>query len=216
VALQASVGSSILPRSTNLKCKIKRVCMKIENVFSNFLAADELEIDNDSIAEYCYKVTEGVEKGKTTYFKGTEPELKELFTEIGSRIDALHDHLEFSPNTEQKIYNAWVNVNHNPYIVAHHVHNDCPGMLVSGVYYVKAGEDASALEFKNPNPVAGFVIFPNMIKEYNSFNSSVIRIKPSTGQLVLFPSWLSHCVVPAETSEDRISIAFNTVLKFKK
>lgn len=189
--------------------------MKIENVFSNFLAADELELDNDAIADYCYKVTEDAEKGKSVYFKGTEPELKELFVEIGARIDALHEHLEFSPETEQKIYNAWVNVNHNPYIVAHHVHNDCPGMLISGVYYVKAGEDASLLEFKNPNPVAGFVIFPNMIKDFNSFNSSVIRIKPTTGQLVLFPSWMSHGVVPAESQEDRISIAFNTVLRFK-
>jgi uncharacterized protein (TIGR02466 family) len=190
--------------------------MKIENLFSSFLAADELHLDNDALAEYCYSVTNGVDKSKTVYFKGNEPELKKLFSEISDRIDLLHERLGFSDNTEQILHSAWVNVNLNPYIVPHHVHNDCAGMLMSGVYYVKAGEQAATIEFKNPNAVTAFVIFPNMVKEKNSFNSSVTRIKPNTGALLLFPSWLSHGVIPAMTEEDRISIAFNTVLRFKQ
>jgi hypothetical protein len=35
------------------------------------------------------------------------------------------------------------------------------------------------------------------------------RIKPVEGQIVLFPSWLSHSVEPWDGEEERISIALN-------
>jgi uncharacterized protein (TIGR02466 family) len=189
--------------------------MNIESVFSNFLAAGELDIDNKVVENYCYKVTKDVDKKTTVYFTGQEPELKELFTEIMHRVKSIHDGLGFADNTHQSFYNSWVNVNENPYAYVPHVHNDCPGMVFSGVYYVKAGEDANFIEFKNPNPLVGYMLFPKMLKEYNSFNSSVMRIKPRTGHLLIFPSWLAHNIVPAEKIEDRISIAFNTVIRFR-
>jgi uncharacterized protein (TIGR02466 family) len=190
--------------------------MNVENVFSNFLAADKLDIDNDAVVEYCYKVTKDVDRKTTVYFTGQEPELKELFTEIILRVNDLHKGLGFADNTYQAFYNAWVNVNENPYAYVPHVHSDCPGLLFSGVYYPKAGDDANFIEFKNPNPLVQYLVYPNMLKDYNSYNSSVIRVRPETQNLLIFPSWMQHNIVPADRTEDRISIAFNTVLKFKE
>lgn len=190
--------------------------MNIQTIFSNFLASDELKIDNKVVEDYCYKVTKDVDKKTSVYFNGQEPELQELFSQIKNRVDRIHDGLGFADNTYQTFYNSWVNLNENPYACIPHVHHDCPGMLFSGVYYVKAGEDANFIEFKNPNPLVSYMIFPKMLNEYNSFNSAVMRVKPITGHLIIFPSWLMHHIVPAEKTEDRISIAFNTVMRFKE
>ncbi|WP_405000881.1 putative 2OG-Fe(II) oxygenase [Hydrogenovibrio sp.] len=34
---------------------------------------------------------------------------------------------------------------------------------------------------------------------------------PKTGQLVLFPNWLEHSVMPNESNETRVSIPMNAV-----
>ncbi len=42
-------------------------------------------------------------------------------------------------------------------------------------------------------------------------NGIGIPFTPSAGQVLLFPSWLEHCVEPFTGDGDRISMAFNAV-----
>ena len=80
----------------------------------------------------------------------------------------------------------------------------------SGVYYVDIGTPAPAerersgvLEFIDPRSGAEMVFVPGA-----GFGAAKV-IRPSTGELVMFPSWLNHWVHPYWGEGERISIAFN-------
>jgi hypothetical protein len=51
-------------------------------------------------------------------------------------------------------------------------------------------------------------------KEFNIWNSTEWFVPSNDNELLLFPSWLVHEVLPNETAtKDRISISFNTFAK---
>ena len=86
-----------------------------------------------------------------------------------------------------------------------HIH---PTAWISGVYYVAVPEDltdnSGAIQFGLPPERAGIT---NKLPE----NFQVETIKPEEGLLVLFPSYMYHQTLPFESSEARISIAFDAL-----
>lgn len=80
--------------------------------------------------------------------------------------------------------------------ISHLIHTH-PNSLVSGVYYVDIPEDNFGLLLLE-DPRGPYPPFDNRIK-----------IKPSTGDIIIFPSWLPHQVSPTSNINPRISIAFN-------
>ena len=108
-----------------------------------------------------------------------------------------------------QITDMWSNVlkpgeTHRP-----HTHSN---NILSGVYYVEA-EQTSGIIFTDPRPQAG-VIQPDVTKQFVD-NASVIKYDSATNRMILFPSWLQHYVPINETKSNRISIAFNIMLKGK-
>lgn len=85
----------------------------------------------------------------------------------------------------------------------------------SGVYCVDPGDVSD-------HPESGLLQFINPMAERNmfsdaanshlnapySFNNSGYKLRP--GQLVLFPAWLTHQVLPYQGDRPRITVAFNT------
>ena len=108
-----------------------------------------------------------------------------------------------------QITDMWSNVlkpgeTHRP-----HTHSN---NILSGVYYVEA-QQTSGIIFSDPRPQAG-VIQPDVTKQHLD-NASVIKYDSATNRMILFPSWLQHYVPVNETKSNRISIAFNIMLKGK-
>jgi uncharacterized protein (TIGR02466 family) len=110
--------------------------------------------------------------------------------------------------------NAWANVNRKGHGNEFHTH---PGAYWSGTYYVDDGgisEDPAldgAFEMQDPRGVAPAMYAPLLafaVPGGQSVGASEL-IYPRAGQLVLFPSWLSHAVRPYHGDRERISIAFN-------
>ena len=84
--------------------------------------------------------------------------------------------------------------------------------FVSGVFYVEADEHQSpALGFLDPRPQAG--VFQPDVKNYNVENSTLWNYPAKTNRMILFPSWLQHYVPVNCLNKNRISIAFNVMLK---
>ena len=107
------------------------------------------------------------------------------------------------------ITDMWSNVlkpgeTHRP-----HTHSN---NILSGVFYVMA-EQTSGIIFTDPRPQAG-VIQPDVTKQFVD-NANVIKYDSLTNRMILFPSWLQHYVPTNETKSNRISIAFNMMLKGK-
>ena len=189
--------------------------MEITPIFTNFIASDNLnsKLDNSKVHNYCYDVCKSnSDKNVTTYFDFKEPELQNLFFEIQQRLDVLHKHFQFSEKYSQYLYDSWVNINDTPYINQPHVHAKAQNIIFSGVYYVKAEIDSPTIEFLSPIAAHPYVIDINKVDKFNNFNSTKWKVQPSSGDLIIFPCWMMHYVTKNYSTQDRISIAFNSIM----
>ena len=107
------------------------------------------------------------------------------------------------------ITQSWLNVTRPGEY--HHVHAH-QNSIISGVFYISTEED-DCITFIDPNnKVRDLIKFEP--KEFNPFNSPSWFFPSVINQLMLFPSWLDHKVVPNEkATTDRISLSFNTFVK---
>jgi uncharacterized protein (TIGR02466 family) len=101
---------------------------------------------------------------------------------------------------------AWANVNPSGAGNAPHYHG---ASYWSAVYYVRAGEgEGGELVLHDPR-------FPYLdmhapdLRFRDSGGEQLIHTRPSSGMLILFPSWLTHSVAPWQGEGERISIAIN-------
>ena len=94
---------------------------------------------------------------------------------------------------------------------SHKVHTHSNNYL-SGVFYVDA-DKASGIIFNDPRPQA--TVIQPFIKSKSVDNANSLKFEAKTNRLILFPSWLQHYVPVNKTSNNRISLAFNLMLKGK-
>ena len=88
-----------------------------------------------------------------------------------------------------------------------HTHADT---LISGVYYVRANNNAGNLKFTNPNP-----LFSVTDLKEGGKNETNFEIKPQKGLLVLFPGWLLHETMASPMDDCiRTSLVFNIYKKY--
>lgn len=87
----------------------------------------------------------------------------------------------------------------------HHKHAH-PNSLISGCFYVNANKETDKIFFYKE----GYrrIKFPPV--EWNSYNSESWWYPVGTGDLIFFPSELTHMVQTVGGDDTRISIAFNT------
>jgi len=94
------------------------------------------------------------------------------------------------------------------------VHNH-PMASWSGVYCVSPGQhdadyaESGRLSFVNPNSLAGMYLDPGNAQVRMPFGFNNFAFDLRAGQLVLFPSWLQHYVLPFQGEGERITVAFN-------
>jgi tetratricopeptide (TPR) repeat protein len=86
-----------------------------------------------------------------------------------------------------------------------HIHES--GWL-SGVYYAKVPDAVSA----SPDKAAGWIEFGRPLDLYCAKSPPAVRlIQPREGLMVLFPSYFFHSTIPTESSDTRVSIAFDVI-----
>lgn len=110
--------------------------------------------------------------------------------------------------------NAWANINRKGHANDAHAH---PGAVFSGCYYVDDGGIADdpalggAFQISDPRGIAPAMYAPELAVALSGCQSAGGNevIPPKTGQMLLFPAWLSHGVRPYLGNGTRISIAFN-------
>ena len=111
-------------------------------------------------------------------------------------------------NITPYITQSWLNYTEtNQY---HHKHAH-PNSLVSGVFYINCHEEHDKIKFFNDT----YQTIKPEIKEYNIWNSQSWWFPVKTGDVILFPSSLTHMVETKEGDNTRISLAFNVFIKGK-
>ncbi len=122
--------------------------------------------------------------------------VKDYFEKVISTTDAVTPY----------ITQSWLNYTEtNQY---HHKHAH-PNSLVSGVLYINCHEEHDKIKFFNDN----YKTIKPEIKEYNIWNSESWWFTVKTGDVILFPSSLTHMVETKQGDNTRISLAFNVFIK---
>jgi uncharacterized protein (TIGR02466 family) len=104
------------------------------------------------------------------------------------------------------ITQSWLNYTEtNQY---HHKHAH-PNSLVSGVFYINCREEFDKIKFFNDT----YKTIKPEIKDWNLYNSETWWFIVKTGDIILFPSSLTHMVETKEGDNTRISLAFNVFIK---
>lgn len=101
---------------------------------------------------------------------------------------------------------AWANVSPTGAYNKGHVHG---GAFWSAVYYVRAPESESGQLILHDPRMPALRMYSPTLRFKGAGPEQVAQIKPRSGMIVMFPSWLLHSVEPWDGEGDRISIAFN-------
>jgi len=127
--------------------------------------------------------------------------------EINLRVqDYFNKVLSNTDSITPYITQSWLNYTEtNQY---HHKHAH-PNSLVSGVFYINCDDKFDKIKFFND----GYKTFKLEIKEWNVWNSESWWFPVKTGDIILFPSSLTHMVETKEGTNTRISLAFNVFIK---
>ena len=108
--------------------------------------------------------------------------------------------------SEMVITQSWLNKSGKGESHHEHVH---PNSMLSGVWYPQINETLPPIEFRT-STVRDISM---EIDTYNQFNSATFMLPMRMGELIIFPSNLSHSVQPNQSDEERISLSFNTWCK---
>ena len=108
---------------------------------------------------------------------------------------------------------GWTNINgpgcHN---IKHH-HPQCN---LAGVFWIKVPPKSGNLLFESPHSFTSFTEINCYTDKFRKSTNSYLTYsyKPIEGEIVIFPSFLSHSVLRNESDEDRISYSFNIKLNY--
>lgn len=191
--------------------------MTLFPIFCSFIAEELLNIDNSEIEKYCLNLKQ-IDGGRKVSNQGgyqsnliskIDRSLDELYNILLEKIKTTNLQLGYKDITPV-LKSMWININsENTYNLTH----DHPDSFYSAVYYAKAALNQGDILFYHPITFISNYFIVNKIANYGNFNSLIWTCKPTTGVLLIFPSYLSHCVTGNNTKEDRISIAFNFGVK---
>ena len=132
-----------------------------------------------------------------------------LKNELNLRVKDYFDKI-ISPSDDITPYitQSWLNYTEtNQY---HHKHKH-PNSLVSGVFYINCMEEFDKIKFFKEN----YQTISPEIKNFNLWNSESWWFSVKTGDIIMFPSSLSHMVETKEGNNTRVSLAFNVFIKGK-
>jgi uncharacterized protein (TIGR02466 family) len=133
------------------------------------------------------------------------------FTNIKKELDLrVQDYFDkvISPsnNITPYITQSWLNYTEtNQY---HHKHQH-PNSLVSGVFYINCDDKFDKIKFFNDR----YQTIKPEVKDWNIWNSETWWFSVKTGDVILFPSSLTHMVETKQGDNTRISLAFNVFIK---
>ena len=160
-----------------------------------------------------------VDKNKKDFYKNdgnitsnnnyilNEKTFNNIKKELDLRVQDYFDKV-ISPanNITPYITQSWLNYTEtNQY---HHKHQH-PNSLVSGVFYINCDEKFDKIKFFNDK----YQTIKPEIKNWNIWNSETWWFSVKTGDVILFPSSLTHMVETKQGDNTRISLAFNVFIK---
>ncbi len=169
----------------------------------------DLVLERERTTPSMVKSNQGGWQSSPDFFEWGGPVVATLEHHLRSAVKIATARLLGAPNVriDCHLY-GWAAVNRHGHYNTPHVH---PLATWSGVYYVDAGDEApdtpgAALEFAHPVVASAMTFFPGALP-------SARLVRPETGMIILFPSYLQHNVRMYQGTRPRISVPFNAQLR---
>lgn len=140
------------------------------------------------------------------------------WSELGKTLQQVNGYSSEEMRRLEIFSNTWFHVTRHGGFVINHTH---PMASWSGVYCVSAGEiptdrpESGVLRFHNPHHYSNTFLDAGNQRLRPPFHHGSWSLRLLAGQLVLFPSWLPHEVLPFYGNDERITIAFNCWFSMK-
>lgn len=208
---------------------------EIVNMFPLSIYTDKVEIDSD------YKnhlVKQILEMGKRNFnkrpgkawtgdrnafeFLHNEELFQRLFHSFSKPMFGYLEHLRVNPRKIDFYYTrSWATISGEHENILDHTHTQSH---ISLVYYLTKPKNSGGISFSDRDPPNEFVpnlfsaqmISHGIVKDQNVFNGRTVVLKPEEGQIVIFPSKITHATPDSQTSDVRISIAADIVVTLKE
>ena len=168
---------------------------------------------NNELKSYCLSVRNSVPSGGSEWLGGTYNTHGTYNVSTDKNFQPLLESISYHVHQFAKMHNcyetyksdyAWLNIADSTNWQEFHTHN---GNIFSAVYYVSVPEGSGRIVFEDPKE-------PDMCPlktktNRNQLSYTRIGYTPTEGSLIIFRSYLRHCVEPGNNTEPRISLALN-------
>jgi len=161
-----------------------------------------------------------VEKNKKTFTKNdgnitsnnnyilNEKPFLNIKKELDLRVkDYFEKVISSTDSTTPYITQSWLNYTETNQF--HHKHEH-PNSLVSGVFYINCHKELDKIKFFKKDI---YQMIKPETKDWNLWNSETWWFPVKTGDIIMFPSSLTHMVENKQGTNTRISLAFNVFIK---
>jgi uncharacterized protein (TIGR02466 family) len=135
------------------------------------------------------------------------PALKNLKTFMNTALQDYYQQV-YQPRDNVKPYITLSWTNYTKPGQFHHKHAH-PNSFVSAVFYIKTNPATDKIHFYKD----GYNQLDIPPADWNTYNSKSWWFQAEVGQLILFPSSLSHMVETVQGEDTRVSLSFNTFLQ---
>ena len=199
------LGQDMLPDATAINAELK-----------SLLLAREAEGTRYANPNPALKQHAGVFESDFNLFSWPEPCVQSLrqfcWSSLGRLLQDLNGYSAEEMQRLQIYSHTWFHVTRHGGFTILHTH---PMASWSGVYCVAPGEvpedrpESGVLRFHNPHHYSNYFLDPGNVRLRVPYHHGTWSIRFKGGQLVLFPSWLQHEVLPFYGNDERITIAFN-------
>ena len=162
------------------------------------------------------KQQQGVFESDFNLFAWPDPCVQQLrqfcWATLGHTIQQLNGYSAQEMQRLQIFSHTWFHVTRNGGFTILHTH---PMASWSGVYCVDPGRtpedrpESGVLRFHNPHHYSNYFLDAGNARLGTPYHHGTWNVRFQPGQLVLFPSWLQHEVMPFYGDDERITIAFN-------
>jgi uncharacterized protein (TIGR02466 family) len=182
------------------KTSIYKTSIKNNEYINYFINLLELQKKNN-----CKNFISNVGGFQSTSFNSIDSNniLEDIFIK-----PALEYTKQFNKQYNIELTNFWVNSNNqNDYNLLHN-HNDSN---ISGVYYIKVPKNSGRIVFQNGDLSKMYCKNEKYFDSTNFYSRYFFEVQQY--DLILFSSETLHYVEPNRSKEERISVAFNLLLK---
>jgi uncharacterized protein (TIGR02466 family) len=104
-----------------------------------------------------------------------------------------------------ELSSMWINIMGKGCSHSFHLH---PHSVISGTFYIHVPKGSGDFVIEDPR-LARMMALPPRLSKAKRENKNFIQIKPESGKLILFESWINHEVRANQSSDERISLSFN-------